>query len=114
MKLYVRLFRELLLGCILGTLILFILSCAKSSNTDATESPQIELGVPKDITIEPNITSVKLSWATVSGVDGYNLELASNSAFTSVLSTINIGVQTSYTFDNLTQATRNITFVSEQ
>lgn len=106
MKLYVRLFRELLLGCILGTLILFILSCAKSSNTDATESPQIELGVPKDITIEPNITSVKLSWATVSGVDGYNLELASNSAFTSVLSTINIGVQTSYTFDNLTSDTK--------
>lgn len=106
MKLYVRLFRELLLGCIFGTLTLFILSCAKSSNTDATESPQLELGAPKDITIEPNITSVKLSWTSVSGVDGYNIELASNSAFTNVLSSINIGVQESYAFDNLSSDTK--------
>src|SRR5690606_36637361 len=56
--------------------------------------------------IEPNSTSVKLSWTSVSGVEGYNLELASNTAFTNVLSTINIGVQTSYTFDSLTSDTK--------
>jgi hypothetical protein len=104
MKFYVRLFREWNLCFLLGLVLL--LSCAKDKGTDDTEVPTQELEIPKDVTIKPNISSAILSWNAEQGVDGYNLELASNSTFTNVLTTINIGMQASYTFENLSSDTK--------
>lgn len=82
------------------------MSCTKSSGDENKKVPTKELAVPKEITIEPSNSSAVLSWTAVQGVDGYNLELASNRSFTNVFATISSVVKTTYIFQNLSTDTK--------
>jgi hypothetical protein len=98
MKLIIRLYCEGILCCFL---LLLLFSCAKSTGNEEAKDPITELEVPKNITIEPNNSSASVAWDAVQGVDGYNLELSSNSTFTDVVKSISEVGNTFFTFENL-------------